>query len=99
MWIIIGLMFFGAGAGFILSRGQNMTRIFERITFVLIYILLFLMGMSIGVDPGIMSGLKDLGLQAFTITLFSISGSVILALLVYRFLFKVSVKKSKGQDS
>lgn len=81
MWLIVSFIVIGGFSGFLLRNLKSINLYFEKITSGLIYILLFFMGMSVGVNPGIMQNLDRLGLDALLICLFTISGSILLAFL------------------
>lgn len=53
-----------------------------------VYLLLFLLGVSVGGNETAMSGLTTLGLQALLLAGASIAGSILLAAILYRWLFR-----------
>ncbi|WP_455962801.1 LysO family transporter [Bacteroides bouchesdurhonensis] len=77
MFIIIGIMLSGMLIGYLL-RSKRLTWIHKIITF-LIWLLLFLLGIDVGDNKAIMNGLHTLGLEALTITLAAVIGSILLA--------------------
>lgn len=88
MWLIIIILIIGGILGYF-SRNLNKFNFYsEKTTTVFIYILLFFMGLSVGVNPEIISNLGDLGLSAILITLFSISGSILFSFLFAKRIFK-----------
>ena len=54
----------------------------------IIFLLLFVMGLSVGSNPQVIQGLGTLGLLGIAISVVSIAGSVFLSWIVYRHLFK-----------
>ena len=52
-----------------------------------IFLLLFLLGITIGANEDVMNNLDSIGLEALLITLAAIAGSVLCAWGVYRFFF------------
>ena len=85
MLIVIGLMVCGILIGF-RFRKRNLKFISPLIT-VAIWILLFLLGLSVGGDPKIMNNLGTIGGEALWLTLGAVGGSVLCAWGVYRFFF------------
>lgn len=86
MFIIIGIMFTGMALGFIL-RKKRLGFIHKIIT-VLIWLLLFLLGVDVGGNNAIMSSLHTLGVEALIITVAAVLGSAIMAYLLWRFTMK-----------
>ena len=52
-----------------------------------IFLLLFLLGITVGANEDVMNNLDSIGLEALLITLAAIAGSVLCAWGVYRFFF------------
>lgn len=77
MFTVIGLMLGGMAAGFLL-RKRELSWTSKAIT-LLIWILLFLLGVEVGSNRRIIEGIATLGIEAFGITLACISGSCIFA--------------------
>ena len=98
MWIILGLMIFGSLIGFLLSGRKHFNPVSEKLTAYIIYLLLFLMGLSVGVNKEIMSNLEDLGIQAFIITLFTITGSVLMAWILQKTFFRQTKNIKNNPD-
>ena len=74
MFTIIGLMLTGMLLGFLL-RKQKLSGIHKVIT-VLIWLLLFLLGIDVGGNQKIITGLHTIGLEAMVITLAAVLVSV-----------------------
>lgn len=85
MLIVIGLMVCGIVLGFCF-RKRNLKFISPLIT-VAIWILLFLLGLSVGGDPKIMDNLGTIGGEALWLTLGAVGGSVLCAWGIYHFFF------------
>lgn len=77
MFTVIGVMFGGMAVGFLLRR-QRLSWIGKVIT-VLIWVLLFLLGVEVGGNRRIVEGLATLGGEALLIALACVLGSCILA--------------------
>ncbi|WP_018666828.1 LysO family transporter [Bacteroides gallinarum] len=86
MFIIIGLMLAGMLLGYLL-RKRNLRRIHTIIT-VLIWILLFILGIEVGGNEQIIKGLHTIGLEAVVLTLGGTLGSVVAAWALWRVLYK-----------
>ena len=74
-----------------LFRKRNLSFISRLIT-VLIWVLLFVLGLEVGSNPQIVSNLGKLGLDALIITLGALLGSIILAALLWKFVNKSKVE-------
>ena len=82
MLIIVSIMLCGIGLGYLL-RGRNTAAISKIIT-VLIWALLYLLGVEVGANPKIISGLQTLGLEALILTIGGSIGSVFAAWLLWK---------------
>lgn len=86
MFTIIGLMLTGMLLGFLL-RKQQLSGIHIIIT-VLIWLLLFLLGIDVGGNQEIINGLHTIGMEAIVITLAAVLGSVTAAWALWYVLYK-----------
>ena len=86
MFTVIGVMLGGMLIGFLLRR-QEFSWIGKVIT-LLIWALLFLLGIEVGGNRQIVEGLGTLGVEAFVITLACVLGSCILAWGLWYLLYK-----------
>ena len=77
MFIIIGIMLTGMLLGYLL-RSKRLTWIHEVIT-LLIWLLLFLLGIDVGGNEAIVKGLHAIGLEALIITAAAVTGSTLAA--------------------
>ncbi len=91
MFIIIGVMLAGMLVGFLL-RNKRLLWIHKIIT-LLIWTLLFLLGINVGGNEMIIKGLHTLGIEAFIITLAAVSGSILCAWGLWYLLYIRSKKK------
>ena len=92
MFTIIGLMLTGMLLGFLL-RKQKLSGIHKVIT-VLIWLLLFLLGIDVGGNQKIINGLHTIGLEAIVITLAAVLGSVTAAWALWYVLYN---RNKEGQ--
>lgn len=91
MFTVIGVMLGGMLIGFLLRR-QEFSWIGKIIT-LLIWALLFLLGIEVGSNRRIVEGLATLGVEAFVITLACLLGSCILAWGLWYLLYKKKGEK------
>ena len=77
MFVIIGIMLTGMLIGYLL-RNKRLSWI-HRIITLLIWLLLFLLGIDVGGNAAIIRGLHTIGLEAFIITLAAVIGSTLAA--------------------
>ena len=83
MFIVIGIMFVGIALGYLLRR-QSFSWINKAIT-VLIWLLLFLLGIEVGHNEQIIRSLPTLGIEAFFIALVCVLGSCFMAWVLWRY--------------
>ncbi|MDE5676529.1 MAG: lysine exporter LysO family protein [Phocaeicola sp.] len=93
MFIVIGIMFMGILLGFLL-RQQKLSDI-HRIITVLIWLLLFLLGIDVGGNQKIIQGLHTLGMEALAITLAAVLGSAMAAWALWYTLYKKKNKEGR----
>ncbi len=77
MFTIIGIMLTGMLIGYLL-RSKRLLWIQKVIT-LLIWLLLFLLGIDVGGNGKIINSLNTIGAEAFVITLAAVAGSVLAA--------------------
>lgn len=81
-------MTIGIGIGFIFHKKLSFIKTAEKLTTYAIWLLLFLLGISVGANELIVKNIGKLGAQAFIISFASILGSVLLSYFLYILLFK-----------
>lgn len=91
---IVFLMLAGTAAGFLMRRRLPLLRFLEKGILWSIYLLLFLLGLSIGSNPEIVRQLPGLGGQALLLSLGAVGGSLLFAFFAWRFM----LKKKKGES-
>ncbi len=84
---VLLLMFAGIMTGYFMRNKRNIILIVEKMIIISIFLLLFFMGFSIGRDPLIISQLPLLGVTAVLISIGGVLGSMIIALVVWKYLF------------
>ncbi|WP_294142571.1 LysO family transporter [uncultured Sanguibacteroides sp.] len=90
MIIVIGLMACGIVIGYIF-RERNLKFVHKGINYA-IFLLLFLLGISVGANDDIMNNLETIGYDALLITMGAVTGSVLCAWAVYKFFFTTTSK-------
>lgn len=85
MIIVISLMVCGIILGYVFKE-KNLKFVQKLINYA-IFLLLFLLGITVGANGDVMNNLDSIGLEALLITLAAIIGSVLCAWGVYRFFF------------
>ena len=85
---ILIIMFSGIVLGFIFRKKRSMITAADKLAGWSIYLLLFLLGLSIGNNELIINNFARIGLNSILLTISGISGSVLLSYIAYRFFFK-----------
>lgn len=85
---VVGVMILGIVLGYLIRKKSRAITLNSKLTMWAIYILLFLLGVSIGTNEIIVKSLPTLGLQALLISVSCILGSIIVAWAGYNFWFK-----------
>jgi len=87
-YIVITLFAIGIAVGR-LFRNKNTTRKnVDRAVTWSVYALLFLLGISVGINDEIINNFSRIGYKALWLTLGAVLGSIILAKIVYNLFFK-----------
>lgn len=84
-------MLSGIAVGFLL-RNRN-TKHLSSVTTVLIWLLLFLLGIEVGSNPRIVSGMQTLGAEALLLTIGGGIGTVVLSWLLWVYIYNKEEKK------
>ena len=87
MFIVIAIMFVGIAIVYILRKWTFLEKIGQPISYT-IFLLLFLLGISVGANEEIVDNLISLGGQALLIALAGTFGSILAAGIVYHYFFK-----------
>ena len=84
-------MLCGIAVGYML-RNKN-TRIVSRIITVLIWLLLFLLGIEVGSNPRIVMGMQTLGIEALLLTIGGAVGTTLCAWLLWIYVSRKEASK------
>lgn len=87
---VIIFLITGMLMGFILRRNARLISLADKLTTITIYLFLFVLGVSVGINEEIVQNLAQLGLQALILAVSGILGSVLLAYFVFIYFFKAS---------
>ena len=91
MLIVVSLMLCGIAVGYLL-RNKN-TRIVSRIITVLIWLLLFLLGIEVGSNPRIVMGMQTLGIEALLLTIGGALGTTLFSWLLWKYVSRKEAGK------
>ncbi len=87
MFLVVGIMAAGICIGYLFKTKRALLLRVGKLNMCIIYVLLFFMGISVGHNETVMNNLCGLGAQAVVIAFAGTMGSVLLAWLLYRYLF------------
>lgn len=88
MLTVVAIMSFGMLLGYLLRSKKNIFKKVDRWVSLTIYLLLFLLGVSVGKNEIVVKNIHHIGIQALIITLAAIAGSVVLCGAVYFCFFR-----------
>lgn len=94
MITVLLVMTAGIFAGAFIHKKPLLVKINDRLISVAIYVLLLLLGISVGLNKTIVQNIGTLGFQALVITLGAVLGSVLFSWLVFRVFFSSKVNKN-----
>ncbi len=98
MLTVLILMTAGIAIGMFVNKLPRLIKTADKLISYAIYLLLFLLGISVGLNKRIIENLDTIGLRALLITLGSVAGSVLVAWVLYRFLFQTEKTKEAGNE-
>jgi uncharacterized membrane protein YbjE (DUF340 family) len=78
----------GMAVGFILRRRPRVIAGADRLSMWAVFALLFLLGLTTGLDEEIVGNLPKLGIQALVLTIGAVGGSLALGWVLYVWLFR-----------
>lgn len=84
---ILIIMFSGIFFGFVFRRKRTIISIADKLAGWSIYLLLFLLGFSIGINEKIINNFALIGFNSILLTLSGVSGSIFLSVIVYKNFF------------
>jgi uncharacterized membrane protein YbjE (DUF340 family) len=78
----------GMVAGYFLRNRKWVSKPVGIVITWAIYLLLFLLGISVGTNDTIISNIGKIGIQALLLTIGAVTGSILLSWLTYKFFFR-----------
>ena len=94
--IVIFLFVAGIVVGRLLRDKKTTRKNIDRLVSVAIFVLLFLLGISVGINDKITNDFSKIGYNAILLTIGAVLGSLILAKVVYHLFFKQSALTSRS---
>ncbi|RUT79696.1 LysO family transporter [Ancylomarina longa] len=88
MITVLALMTIGILLGFFINQRPKIIKAVDKMTNWAIYLLLFLLGIGVGLNKKIINNLPTIGVQAVILTIGALIGSLILAYITYNLFFK-----------
>ena len=88
----VAIILSGVAVGFLLRKRQ--LRVVPHLVTVLIWLLLFFLGVEVGENPKVIEGIFTLGVEALWLSLAGLAGTVAFSWALWRW-----VSKRKGGDS
>lgn len=85
---VVAIMLSGIAVGFLLRKRR--LRVVPHAVTVLIWLLLFFLGMEVGENPQVINGIRNLGLEALWLALAGIVGTVLFSWVLWKW---VSARK------
>lgn len=98
MLTVIIIMSVGMIAGYILRKHKKLYQGLDKTVSYVIYLLLFLLGITVGQNETIIRNFHLIGLKALLITVASVLGSIILAAVVFHFFFRHDHIEVEAED-
>ena len=89
---IVAIMLSGMAVGFLLRKRR--LRVVPHLVTVLIWLLLFFLGVEVGTNPQVIEGITSLGLEALWLALAGLAGTILFSWALWKW-----VSKRKGGDT
>jgi uncharacterized membrane protein YbjE (DUF340 family) len=78
----------GISVGFMVRNKNKSLQISNKVSSLLIFILLCLLGISLGRNEAVLDNISIAGLQAIVLTFGGVAGSILISFFIYRYFFK-----------
>jgi hypothetical protein len=95
---VLLVMAAGIIVGAFIHKKPLLVKINDQLISLAIYVLLLLLGISVGLNKTIVQNIGTLGYQALVITLGAVLGSVLFSWLVFRIFFSAEVNKNAEDE-
>ncbi len=86
---VVAIMLSGMAVGFLMRKRR--LRVVPHAVTVLIWLLLFFLGVEVGDNPQVVGGIRDLGLEALWLAMTGIAGTVLFSWALWKW-----VSRKKG---
>lgn len=83
---VVAIMLSGMAVGFLLRKRR--LKVVPHAVTVLIWLLLFFLGIEVGSNPQVVGGIRDLGIEALWLSLTGIVGTVLFSWALWRWVNK-----------
>ena len=90
MIIVLLLMAAGVFVGWWLGKFPLVMKINDRLISWAIYLLLFLLGVSVGTNKTVIQSLDSIGFEALLLTIGALAGSIAMGWIIYRTFFHLN---------
>ena len=91
MLVVVVIMLCGIAVGYLVRKRS--TRFSHHVITVLIWLLLFLLGIDVGSNPHIVKGIQTLGLEALLLTVGGAIGTIIFSWLLWKYVSRKEASK------
>jgi len=88
MFTVIIIMIIGMCAGYLLRERQKLAKHIDMIVTWAIFLLLFLLGVSVGTNKTILDNIDAIFLKVVILTVGAVLGSVIISYFTYKYFFR-----------
>ena len=92
MLIVISIMFAGFLVGFLLRKKDKVSKYVDVLINLAIILLLFFLGVSVGINEKIINNFEQLGFEALMLTAGAVIGSVVVTSFIYKFILAKNEK-------
>ena len=81
---VVAIMLSGMAVGFLLRKRR--LRVVPHAVTVLIWLLLFFLGVEVGENPQVINGISNLGLEALWLSLAGLAGTILFSWALWRWI-------------
>ncbi|MEA3494518.1 MAG: LysO family transporter [Bacteroidota bacterium] len=92
MLIVISIMFAGFLVGFLLRKKDKVSKYVDVLINSAIILLLFFLGVSVGINEKIINNFEQLGFEALMLTVGAVIGSLVVTPFIYKFILPKNEK-------
>lgn len=90
---ILVIMAVGMVIGYLLRHKKALFAVMDKIVMAVIFLLLFVLGITVGLNETVVSSIHIIGVKAFLLTAGAVAGSVFCCALVWRLFFSETMKE------